>query len=125
MKRDMDLIRSLLMGIESVPSEQRAFYLPSMSREIDHHLKLLTEHRLIALQYGPARDDDVGKWYVFATLTWDGHDFVDAVRDEAVWKHTKEGAKAVGGFSFDILKALAKAFLKKQIEARLGIEVDF
>lgn len=124
MKRDMDLIRSLLIAVESKPSNERAVYLPPMSREIDHHLKLLTQHRLISLNYGPARDEDAGKWYIFAELTWEGHDFVDAVRDETVWAKTKEGVNAAGGFSFDILKALAKAFLKKQIEARLGLDVD-
>ena len=124
MKRDMDLIRSLLIGIESVPPSERAYFLPNMSSSIGHHLDLINAHGLIKLRHGPSRDDDSGQWYVLAELTWAGHDFVDTVRDDEIWRKTKEGAKAAGGFSFDLIKALAKGFMKKQIETRTGVELD-
>ena len=124
MKRDMDLIRSLLIGIESLPGGQEAYYFPEMSKLIDHHVGLLVSHGLIKLRYGPTHDSDANKWYVLAELTWAGHDFVDTVRDDEIWQKTKEGAKAAGGFSFDLIKALAKGFLKKQIETRTGVELD-
>jgi hypothetical protein len=30
-------------------------------------------------------------------MTWAGHDFLDSVRDEQVWRKTKEGALKAGG----------------------------
>jgi hypothetical protein len=29
-------------------------------------------------------------------LTWNGHEFLDAVRDDEVWRRTKEGARKAG-----------------------------
>lgn len=56
-------------------------------------------------------------------LTWHGHEFLDAIRDPEVWKKTKNGALAAGGFTFDLLKELAKGYLKKQIADRTGVEI--
>ena len=60
----------------------------------------------------------------FGKLTWAGHDFLDAVRDPAIWAKTKAGATAAGGFTFDLLKGLAKGFMKKQIEELMGVQID-
>lgn len=57
-------------------------------------------------------------------LTWQGHDFLDKVRDPEIWHATKEGAKKAGGFSLELLGALAKGFLKKKIEAHTGVDLD-
>ena len=123
MKRDMDLIRSTLLGIEAVTGDD-PYFIPVMDTTTDHHLNLLKSQGLINIVYGPDRDDELGKWYILANLTWAGHDFIDSVRDDEIWRKTKEGAKAAGGFSVDLLKALAKGFLKKQIETRTGVELD-
>jgi hypothetical protein len=55
------------------------------------------------------------------SLTWEGYDFLDSVRDPVIWSRTKKGAIEAGGFTFDLLKDLAKGFLKKQIEERTGV----
>ena len=60
----------------------------------------------------------------FAGLTWKGHDFLDQIRDPAIWSATKEGVKKAGGFSVDILKALAKGLIKKKIEEHTGVQLD-
>ncbi len=57
----------------------------------------------------------------FRCLTWEGHDFLDSVRDPKIWAKTKDGALAAGGFTVDLLKDLAKGFVKKQIEERTGV----
>ena len=42
------------------------------------------------------------------SLTWEGHEFLDAVRHETVWAKTKEVVKSKGGsVSFEVLKELA------------------
>jgi hypothetical protein len=40
-----------------------------------------------------------------------------------VWTKTKKGAVAAGGFTVDLLKDLAKGFIKKQIEERTGVKL--
>ena len=58
------------------------------------------------------------------SITWEGHDFLDTVRDSEVWRKTKEGATAAGGFTFDIVKELAKGLIKTQIKKHTGLELD-
>ena len=57
-------------------------------------------------------------------LTWDGCDFLDSVRDDEIWRQTKDGVTKAGGFSLDLMKALAKGLIKKQIETHTGVELD-
>jgi len=62
--------------------------------------------------------------YGFIELTWCGHEFLDEVRDNEIWRKTKDGAQSAGSFSFDLLKSLARGFAKKQIEDYTGIKLD-
>ena len=56
-------------------------------------------------------------------LTWEGHDFLDTVRDPDVWKRTKEGASKMGGWTFGLLKDLGTAYLKHVAKERLGLDL--
>ncbi len=58
------------------------------------------------------------------TVTWAGHDYLDAVRDQGVWDKTKSAVAETGGnASLEIVKALALGFLKKKISQHTGIEL--
>lgn len=57
-------------------------------------------------------------------LTWHGHEFLDSIRDPEVWHQTKAGAAAVGGFSLDLLSALARGLIRRKIEEHTGITLD-
>jgi hypothetical protein len=59
----------------------------------------------------------------FSRLTWAGHDFVDAVRDPDIWRKTKNGVEATGSFTFEILRDLAKGFIKTKIKEHTGVEL--
>jgi len=134
MKRDMDLIRDLLLKIED---GQRSFDLLTpeiaeilgegdagkMPREqaelIENHLALLDDAGLITIQAKLS-----GAVWQIGQITWAGHDFLDTIRDPAIWRETKARAKQAGGFSIDLLKALAKGLIKKKIEQHTGVELD-
>ena len=47
------------------------------------------------------------------------HDFLDSVRDPETWAKTKKAAAGAGGFTVELLRDLAKGFVKKQIEEKL------
>jgi hypothetical protein len=127
-KRNMDLIRALLLKLEAMDlpvgsvshfhshdeEVQIEGYTPD---EIEYHAKLLTEAGLIE----PGRGAMEG--FMFRSLTWAGHDFADSVRNSDIWEKTKKGAAAAGGFTFDLLIDLAKGFVKKQIEDRTGVKL--
>lgn len=128
MRRDMDLIRELMLKLEALDirpgaimhfmPDDEEIQIPCYSPdEIEYHAKLLTEAGLIE----PGRGAMQG--FIFRSLTWSGHDFVDSVRSPVVWSKTKKGAEAAGGFTVDLLKDLAKGFIKKQIEERTGVKL--
>lgn len=54
-------------------------------------------------------------------LTWNGHEFLDTIRDAEVWKRTKAGAEKAGNASVSFLWELAKAYGKNLASERLGI----
>lgn len=127
MKRDMDLLRLLLLQLEGIDQDGKSIYhFHSDDITIDgytwdqvsYHYDLAVEADLID-QGGSG----VMQGILFKRLTWSGHDFVDAVRDDDIWKRTRQGATAAGGFSLDLLKDLAKGFIRKKISEHTGVEI--
>ena len=49
-------------------------------------------------------------------LTWDGHEFLEAARDDTVWQKAKARvAEKIGGMPFDIMLALLREIAKRQV----------
>jgi hypothetical protein len=126
MKRDMDLIRDQLLGIERLDdgtdedvSLDRGEWSPAL---FQGHLRLLKEGGLIDAHEVPDDEDDFTH-HVPVRLTWAGHDFLDAIRDPEVWAKTKQGAEAVRSWSLETLKEIGKGLIKKQIEEYTGVKV--
>jgi hypothetical protein len=59
-----------------------------------------------------------GTQYIAKNLTWEGHEFLDAARNETVWNSTKETAKQYGG---SIPLELMKGLLMKAASSYLGL----
>jgi hypothetical protein len=131
MQRDMDLVRELLLKLESLPMRPGAVVLISgndaelavpghSADEIEYHLSLIREAGLVESPGSQLACGGIS----FRRLTWEGHNFLDSVRDPLIWRETKEGAKKAGGFSIDLLVALATGLIKKKIEEHTGVSVD-
>ncbi len=56
-------------------------------------------------------------------LTSYGHNYLDAIRDDTIWKKTKEGAAQIGGASLSVLFDIASAYVKQKVTEKLGIVV--
>ncbi len=131
MKRDMDLVRKLLLDIEkadeSRPSMADLIGYPLDEVELDvrekyaYHLKMLVEQA--GLVTGIDASSLSGGDWMNLQLTWQGHDFLDNTRSSAVWKKTKEGAEKVGGAGWDVLVGLAKEYVKQEVKAKLGFDL--
>ena len=86
MKRDMDLIRNILMRLEDPAAEQ----LDGFERkEICYHNYLLVDAGL-AIGIDMGSDGDVLPQFSVDSLTWAGHEFLDAARESIRWKQTKD-----------------------------------
>lgn len=124
MKRDMDLIRGLMLKLEALPSgrivlinaDDVAIQIEGHSPdEAFYHLGLIKNASFIH-STGSGRMGSIE----FAGLTWAGHDFLDSVRSPDVWDKTKAVAAAAGGFTVDLLVATAKTLLAAKIKGLIG-----
>lgn len=129
MRRDMDLIRAIMLKLEEMPvakgtaevltpGESAMAFDGYSPEQIEYHLALIAEAGLL-VDHGRMMSGE----FVFERLSVAGHDFVDAVRSSEIWAKTKKGAEAAGGFTVDLLKDLAKGFIKKQIKDMTGVEL--
>jgi len=100
MKRDFDVMRSLLFQIEETkepaPGENpwKILSIPrSSGREVIYHSKLLLEKGY--LYPGSVKldaKDEAGApaaKYTYDALTNEGHEFLESIRDPDVWEKTK------------------------------------
>jgi Hypothetical protein (DUF2513) len=127
-KRDFDLIRQILLHIEETSkpiTEDWYYHFEHEDRDaVANSLDLLLDRKLIEAQKSGTHCRHPADWFGAVRLTWEGCDFLDAIRDDAIWEKTKASAAAAGGFTFDILKSLAKGLIKKKIEDHTGIALD-
>jgi hypothetical protein len=120
MKRDWDVIREILIRLEEATSEDDCLRLssfpPERAHEISYHAELLMEADLINGQMSKTLGP--GPYDFFAEkLTWNGHEFLDAIRSDTIWQKTKNSFLSKGlSITFDLVKSVAvevaSAYLK-------------
>jgi len=112
MKRDMELIKQLLLLIEEQADGGLQLEIP---QDIDRkvavkHLNMLEEAGLVKnnIQYG-----DNYPVCIFSSLTWEGHDFLENIKNDTVWNKLKEMIKEKSGeLSWAVIKAAAIEYMK-------------
>lgn len=107
MRRDMELIRAILLKVEENDDPLRDMRLTIEGQSdlaVSYHVKLLHEHGLITAIDFSSHD---GLHWRPKSLTWEGHEFLDAARNENVWAKAKEQiAERGGSFPFELVKDL-------------------
>lgn len=115
MKRNMDLIREILLNIEEQPPGNliRTVNLRSewSREEVLGHLRLIDQAGLID---GNLKFHGDQVLMAIHGLSNEGHDLMDSIRSETVWTETKERVSTVGGtVALDVLKSVAGAVAAK------------
>ncbi len=120
MKRDMDLMRRILLRIEErsdVPPKTLCLddFLDFHENVhvISLHIDLLCDAGLIEVM-NTSIEDGV-KDFDITRLTLAGYEYLDAIRDYRVWLLVKKKIEFVGGATLDIIKQLAVKELAKQL----------
>jgi hypothetical protein len=119
MKRDLDLIREILLHIENGQEYDgtREFYYTTPEEmgltgrtpaEFVYHCTLLIEDGYID---GAVTVVNI----VVRRLTSSGHDFLDDIRDPGVWKQVKTRLGSLPGVALSIVAELAKSEIKKHL----------
>jgi len=116
MKRDMDLIRKIMLELEA---SEEANYRYAMkvdgysSDQVGFHCLLIADAGL-AKAY-PIPEMVVGPWVKLAHLTYAGYEFLDAAREQGRWEQAKKLAAGVGGVSMEIMKQVLANLVIKQL----------
>lgn len=123
MRRNPDLVRELMFFLEeSTDMVDSDLTIKGYGRdEIAYHLMLICDSGLAVgnFIYGLQNSTVVPDSVSVQRLTPNGHDFIDNLRDETVWKTVKNrAAKAGGSISIALLSQLGSAVLKQ----KLGLE---
>jgi hypothetical protein len=163
MKRDMDLIRQILLKTEEMPfwkAESTGLEIedtlswrekstgPNIRRiedyrdtdgfldlgkylgiegysteKISYHVKIIAEADLIEQVEIPANQvyaEYAGTIvYIPTGLTWWGHEFLEAVKDDARWRKVKSIMGKTGGFVFQVASSVAIKLLEGQVSSLL------
>lgn len=117
MKRDMGLIREILLAMEESNEPQGWVPLDGIPGYSDsqksYHVYLLADAGLIEATDCSSMDGD--NWKPLR-LNWYGHEFLEAARNNTIWDKALSQFKEKGvGLSFDLVKALLIDLAKKEL----------
>jgi hypothetical protein len=124
MKRDMDLVRSILLAIEACNDRygMREVKVDGYSDElVSYHLALLYREKMIS---GAEVSTTAGYYILGAQLEWKGHEFLDAARSDTIWNKAKVQAKEKGLELGSMGFGLLVTYLKRLIAEQFGIPFE-
>lgn len=115
MKRDMDLIRQILLKLE----EHEHGYAPDRLKvagcsdeQLGYHIHLMGQAGLLEV-IDVTHNASTSPQTIPTRITWDGHEFLDAARSDTIWVRAKERlAGTLGSVSIDVLKSLLVVLAK-------------
>lgn len=116
----MDLIRLILQKVESYNDPSGCHEILDIDgynqNEISYHIKLLNDAGFLEATNISSQGPNFCWWP--GSLTWAGQDFLNAAKDDTLWKKAKETViKPGASFTFDLLLA----WLKAQVTTTLGL----
>lgn len=113
MNRDMDLVRALMLraeGVEPMGMAHNVQVEPWSLQEVFEHAEMMTKAGLLKASFS------IGPETHLRGLTWEGHDFLDDIRDDGVWSKVKRSLASVGGTaSLEVTRQIAVAAVKTQL----------
>ena len=125
MKRDLDLVRSILTDVEKADGEVDAEDLVTDRwpfETVAYHIRLMAYHGLVDLSDDTRDMNGETLSLAVSGLTWDGQDYLDAIRDPKVWAKVKKTVKeAVGSTTFEVVRQTGAMVAMSMVKAKLGI----
>lgn len=117
MKRDMDLVREILLSIE----DHAHGHVPSTieingysDEQIAYHCFLLDEAGLIVAA-DTTSDNSLSPSAIPIRLTWSGHEFIGNSRNEDIWRQAKDAVHKIGDVSFSVWASVLANVVSKNL----------
>ncbi|MNR05727.1 hypothetical protein D3C85_1217720 [compost metagenome] len=124
MKRNWDTIREILTKVEecTLPTDMvRLSNFPAeRAAEVSYHTALLMSAGLVNGQVSQTLGPEVKDFFA-QSLTWEGHEFLDAIRSDTVWTKTKKIFTDQGiSMTFELISEVAKNTAASIVKSALG-----
>ena len=119
MRRENELIRALMLHLETADRVVNSKHSVDgyTSDQVSYHLAQIVDSGLAvgAVQYSVGNPDPTIPIAVMVKrLTPSGHDFIESIRNDTVWKKVKSKSAEVGGdISIGLLKELGTLFTRQ------------
>ena len=111
MKRDMDLLRSLLLKVEEQPFNGPFPIIEIQGHskdEVAYHARLAQEAGFVEAHFSMSGD------FFVRRLTYAGHEFLDAAREDKLWNKAKDTVlKNAGTLTMDALKTALSMLMQQ------------
>ncbi len=122
MKRDMDLCRKILFAIEEQYKDTSIVDLeiPGYTmNQVAYHCKILKDGGLVS-QYSAQYDGGGLYFFQVGNLTWEGHDFLDRIREDTVWNKIKNVVTEKGlPMILDVVKQVSTTVIAAMTEGAI------
>lgn len=119
MKRDMDLVRKILIQINEFDHGfvSDPFVVEGYSdEEVGYNCFILAEAGLIIAEENTSYGSDVRSPTAQPIrLTWEGHEFVDKILDDDIWSNAKTAVSKVGDASLGIWSTVLTQIILKNL----------
>jgi Hypothetical protein (DUF2513) len=116
MKRDMDLCRKILLELEKLSFEPGFQYIEVegySEEDVSYHVYLLQDAGLINAQ--DMSSGGGSSWFP-VSIRWQGHEFLNAARDNNRWEKAKGAMAKAGGVVLPVLMQLLTQYLKAELK---------
>ena len=120
MRRDMDLVRYILLETEAAERSLQPMDLVAGEWNVElvgYHVEMMAAHGLLDARVHRGGSGRVLDGAIQA-LTWDGADYLDAIRSDTIWKRTKDLiATTAGSVTIAVIKEVASLVALQAIKA--------
>lgn len=115
MKREWDLVRDILLRLESAEPGSivmgTAFGPDYDDQVVSYHMAMMKDAGLIEARV--MMGNAIYMNGVAMALKWAGHEFLDGIRKKEAWEKVKSTAKSRGlELTFDVIKVVTKLFVE-------------
>lgn len=121
MKLDYECVRNILLTVESLEYDQMLTNVNytqfSLLKDYSYENFCYTVERLKEAGFFP--EDNIvevirGVLIRIDALTWEGHQYLDCIRDKSIWEQAKKKVSIFGGAPLKILGEVAMVIMRSQ-----------
>lgn len=117
MKRDMDLVRQILIELEKMEFTGSPVVIPFegySETDVHYHVKIMGDANLLDVWWSDLEGGHT--FYYPISITWAGHEFLAAARDDTRFNRAKDVVlEKTGALSFGVLNALLQKWMMEGV----------